>query len=70
MDFFFSGALGCAWVILASVLIYDSPELHPRISPVELTYLEPYCLKKQNGKKVNITNHFAVGRGGEERIGR
>ena len=48
--------MGCAWVVSASILIFDSPELHPRISPEELAYLEPYCLKKQNGKKVTTAD--------------
>jgi hypothetical protein len=42
--------------VLAIFLIHDSPDTHPRISAEELAYLEPYCLKKQPGKKVN--NHF------------
>jgi hypothetical protein len=47
---------GVVWVVLAIFLIHDSPDTHPRISAEELAYLEPYCLKKQPGKKVN--NHF------------
>lgn len=48
-----SGLLGVIWVVLAIFLVHDSPETHPRITNDELTFLEPYCLKKQHGKKVH-----------------
>ncbi|XP_046649856.1 sialin-like [Daphnia pulicaria] len=51
--FYLSGLFGVVWVVLAIFLIHDSPDTHPRISAEELAYLEPYCLKKQPGKKYN-----------------
>lgn len=51
--FYLSGLLGVIWVVLAIFLVHDSPETHPRITNDELTFLEPYCLKKQHGKKYN-----------------
>ncbi|KAI9554402.1 hypothetical protein GHT06_019674 [Daphnia sinensis] len=51
--FYLSGLLGVIWVVLAIFLVHDSPETHPRITNDELTFLEPYCLKKQPGKKYN-----------------
>ncbi len=52
--------------MLAVFFVHDSPETHPRISSDELSYLEPYCLKKQPGKKVltwqmMCSNTLAVG---------
>ena len=49
-----SGMLGVVWVVMAFFLIYDSPDQHPRISAQELSFLEPYCMKKQYGKRVSL----------------
>ena len=55
----YSGLIGIVWVLLAFYLIYDSPEIHPRISFQELSYLEPYCLKMQDGRKVMFHSFFS-----------
>nr|CAH0107217.1 unnamed protein product [Daphnia galeata] len=56
--FYLSGLFGAVWVVLAIFLIHDSPDTHPRISIDELTYLEPYYLKKQPGKKAFMSNRY------------
>ncbi len=52
--------MGAVWVVMAIFFIHDSPEIHPRIEIEELSYLEPYCMKKQNGKKVSSIFKFIL----------
>lgn len=51
--FYLSGLLGVVWVVLAQLLIFDSPEEHPRISPQERHHLEPYSMKAHCGNRYN-----------------
>ena len=38
--FYVFGSLGCIWFLVWAVLIYDGPELHPRISERERTFIK------------------------------
>ena len=38
--FYVCGALGVVWFIFWSLLVYDGPELHPRITPEEAQFLQ------------------------------
>ena len=38
--FYVFGALGCVWFLFWAVLIYDGPDLHPRISDREKTFIQ------------------------------
>ncbi|GIY75444.1 putative inorganic phosphate cotransporter [Caerostris extrusa] len=37
--FYICGALGCVWFVLWALLIFETPESHPRISSEELAYI-------------------------------
>ena len=38
--FYVFGSLGCVWFLVWTCLIYDGPELHPRISDKEKIFLK------------------------------
>ncbi|CAG7835921.1 unnamed protein product [Allacma fusca] len=38
--FYVFGGMGIVWFILWTYLVYDSPSLHPRINPKELSYIQ------------------------------
>ncbi|CAL1268940.1 unnamed protein product [Larinioides sclopetarius] len=38
--FYLFGSFGCAWFLLWCILVYESPEDHPRISKEELLYIQ------------------------------
>ena len=48
----FAGALGLIWTVVWWFLVYETPLVHPKITPREKKYLEVYChLKAEKGKK-------------------
>ncbi|XP_042908491.1 sialin-like [Parasteatoda tepidariorum] len=38
--FYICGTLGCCWFLFWAVLVYDTPDVHPRISKEELAYIQ------------------------------
>lgn len=50
--FYLTGGIGCVWFLFWSVLTYSSPELHPRITDEELSYIKDSQETSQRPPKV------------------
>ncbi|XP_034245909.1 sialin [Thrips palmi] len=50
--FYVCGALGVVWYVFWVVLVFDTPAQHPRISPLELTYITDSLGKSVSQKKM------------------
>lgn len=51
--FYVCGGLGVVWYAFWVVLVFDTPSQHPRISPLELTYITESLGKSVSQKKVS-----------------
>lgn len=54
--FYISGALGVLWWCAWAVLVYDSPEIHPRIASTERLYIQKALAGNVARKQVCHTN--------------
>ena len=48
--FYFFGILGCVWFIFWALLVFNSPQTHPRISMEERFYIESNIIQTTQGK--------------------
>ena len=48
--FYFFGGLGCVWFVFWILLIFNSPQTHPRISMEERFYIESNIIQTSQGK--------------------
>lgn len=55
--FYLSGTLAVIWYFAWSILVFDSPEDHPRITPQEKRFLEMNLQKRivnEDVRKINL----------------